>query len=34
MAVQMAEYVCHALIRHYRQFAAYEASQQSATWPL
>jgi glyoxylate/hydroxypyruvate reductase A len=32
MAVQMAEYVCHALIRHYRQFAAYESQQQTSTW--
>lgn len=32
MAVQMAEYVCHALIRHYREFAAYATQQQSATW--
>ena len=32
MAVQMAEYVCHALIRHYRQFAGYEAQQHSGQW--
>ncbi len=32
MAVQMAEYVCHALIRHYRQFADYETQQHSSTW--
>jgi glyoxylate/hydroxypyruvate reductase A len=32
MAVQMAEYVCHALIRHYREFAAYEAQERSTTW--
>jgi len=32
MAVQMAEYVCHALIRHYREFAGYAADQQAATW--
>lgn len=24
MSVQMAEYVCHALIRHFREFDAYE----------
>jgi glyoxylate/hydroxypyruvate reductase A len=24
MAAQMAEYVCHAVIRHFREFAAYE----------
>jgi glyoxylate/hydroxypyruvate reductase len=32
MAVQMAEYVCHALIRHYRQFAGYEADQSAGIW--
>jgi glyoxylate/hydroxypyruvate reductase len=32
MGAQMAEYVCHALIRHYRQFAAYDAAQKDATW--
>ena len=32
MAVQMAEYVCHALLRHYRQFAGYEASQRAGLW--
>jgi glyoxylate/hydroxypyruvate reductase len=32
MAVQMAEYVCHAVIRHYRQFAGYEADQQAGIW--
>ena len=32
MAVQMAEYVCHALIRHYRQFADYESQQRSSNW--
>ena len=32
MGVQMAEYVCHALIRHYRQFAGYEAQQRSGNW--
>jgi glyoxylate/hydroxypyruvate reductase A len=32
MGVQMAEYVCHALIRHYRQFAGYEADQQAGLW--
>ena len=25
MAVQMAEYVCHAVIRHFREFDAYAA---------
>ena len=32
MGAQMAEYVCHALIRHYRQFAAYDAQQQAGNW--
>lgn len=32
MGAQMAEYVCHALIRHYRQFAAYDAQQQAGLW--
>jgi glyoxylate/hydroxypyruvate reductase A len=32
MGVQMAEYVCHALIRHYRQFAGYGADQQEGFW--
>lgn len=32
MAVQMAEYVCHAVIRHFREFAAYEADMQALRW--
>ncbi len=32
MAVQMAEYVCHALIRFYREFATYERQQQAGDW--
>jgi len=32
MAVQMAEYVCHALIRHFREFDAYEADTRQAQW--
>ena len=32
MAVQMAEYVCHALIRHTREFAAYEGYQRDKKW--
>ena len=32
MGAQMAEYVCHALIRHYRQFASYDAQQQAGNW--
>ena len=34
MAVQMAEYVCHALIRHTREFAAYEAQARHAEWTV
>jgi glyoxylate/hydroxypyruvate reductase len=32
MAAQMAEYVCHTVIRHFREFAAYEADATTATW--
>ena len=32
MAVQMAEYVCHAVIRHFREFDAYEADMQAGQW--
>ena len=32
MAVQMAEYVCHALFRHTRQFAAYDVQQRNREW--
>ena len=32
MAVQMAEYVCHALIRFFREFDAYERQQREACW--
>ncbi len=32
MSVQMAEYVCHAVIRHYREFDGYEADTQSGKW--
>ncbi len=32
MAVQMAEYVCHALIRHFREFDAYEADTRAGKW--
>ncbi len=32
MAVQMAEYVCHALVRHTREFAAYDAQQRAGNW--
>ena len=32
MSVQMAEYVCHAVIRHYRELDAYEADTQAGRW--
>lgn len=32
MAVQMAEYVCHALIRHFREFDQYEADMRAGRW--
>ncbi len=32
MSVQMAEYVCHAVIRHFREFDAYEADIQTGAW--
>ncbi len=32
MSVQMAEYVCHALIRHFREFDAYEADTRAGRW--
>lgn len=32
MAVQMAEYVCHALIRHFRELDVYAAQQQRRLW--
>lgn len=32
MAVQMAEYVCHAVIRHFREFDAYAADIQAGQW--
>lgn len=32
MSVQMAEYVCHAVIRHFRDFAAYEHASLSKQW--
>ncbi|MFT4242340.1 MAG: glyoxylate/hydroxypyruvate reductase A [Acidovorax sp.] len=32
MAVQMAEYVCHAVIRHFREFDGYEADVQAGRW--
>jgi glyoxylate/hydroxypyruvate reductase A len=32
MGAQMAEYVCHALIRHYRQFAEYDADKGQGIW--
>ncbi len=32
MSVQMAEYVCHAVIRHFREFDAYEADIRVGKW--
>jgi glyoxylate/hydroxypyruvate reductase A len=32
MSVQMAEYVCHAVIRHFREFDAYEADVVAGKW--
>jgi len=32
MSVQMAEYVCHAVIRHFREFDAYDTDTQSGKW--
>ena len=32
MSVQMAEYVCHAIIRHFREFDGYESDMQSGKW--
>lgn len=32
MAVQMAEYVSHAVIRHFREFDGYEADMQAGRW--
>ena len=32
MSVQMAEYVCHAVIRHFREFDGYEADMGAGRW--
>ena len=32
MAVQMAEYVCHAVIRHFREFDLYQQAQAAGQW--
>jgi glyoxylate/hydroxypyruvate reductase A len=32
MSVQMAEYVCHAVIRHFREFDGYEADVNAGKW--
>ena len=32
MSVQMAEYVCHAVIRHFREFDGYEADVADGNW--
>jgi glyoxylate/hydroxypyruvate reductase len=32
MSVQMAEFVCHAIIRHFREFDGYEADTRAGKW--
>jgi glyoxylate/hydroxypyruvate reductase A len=32
MSVQMAEYVCHFLVRHFREFDGYEADSRAGHW--
>jgi glyoxylate/hydroxypyruvate reductase len=32
MSVQMAEYVCHAVIRHFREFNGYESDMSQGKW--
>ena len=32
MAVQMAEYVCHAVVRHFRELDGYEADMRAGHW--
>ena len=32
MSVQMAEYVCHAVIRHFREFDVYDEDAQTGRW--
>ena len=32
MSVQMAEYVCHTIIRHFREFGGYEADMHGGKW--
>ena len=32
MAVQMAEYVCHAVIRHFREFDCYDEAMRQGEW--
>ena len=32
MSVQMAEYVCHAVIRHFREFDAYDEDARTGRW--
>ena len=32
MSAQMVEYVCHAVIRHFREFDAYEADMKAGKW--
>ena len=32
MSVQMAEYVCHAVVRHFRELDAYQTEQEAGRW--
>ena len=32
MSVQMAEYVCHAVVRHFREFEGYESDMEQGRW--
>ena len=32
MSVQMAEFVCHAVVRHFREFADYESDMEMGKW--
>lgn len=34
MSAQMAEYVCHAVVRHFRNFNYYESNKQLSKWTL
>jgi hypothetical protein len=34
MAAQMAEYACHAVLRHFREFGRYESEMAQGQWRL